>query len=933
MDDLILEFITETNESLAEIDVDLINLEQNPNDEALLSNIFRLMHTIKGTCGFLSLPRLEKVAHHAENVLGRFRDGDLDITPEYVTLIFTSIDRIKFIVGEIEEQGSEPDGDDSELIAELDVVFESKGGTEAPKEEEPAPKAEESSGEVKQQGMTQAELDALEEAFNNAEYLGPDADVQEIKEEAPKKEKPKAAAKPAAKAKPKEEAPAKTDGASKSVSNQSLRVNVGVLEDLMTMVSELVLTRNQLIQIQRNSQDTSFDSPLQNLNHVVSDLQEGVMKTRMQPVGSAWAKLPRIIRDLSIDLNKKINLVMNGQETELDRQVLELIKDPLTHMVRNSGDHGIELPEERLAAGKPETGTINLDAYHEGGHIIISIKDDGKGLNTERIKEKILENDLASAEDLENMSHNQIHQYVFAAGFSTAAEVTAVSGRGVGMDVVRTNIEKIGGTIDLVSEEGKGSSFTIKIPLTLAIVSALIVEASGERFAVPQLSVQELVMASEHGENRIETIKGTPVFRLRDSLIPLISLKELLKLEDKTEEAIEEHIKKSSDADIDASAPANDVQENTKDKNPRRDSKHIIITKVGAYTFGIIVDRVFDTEEIVVKPVASILKDIDLFSGNTILGDGTVIMIIDPAGIARATGEISVSDKSERKEEELAVNANRTGELISMLLFQTEDEAPKAVPLSLVSRLEDIDLSRVEHSDGKMLLQYRGELIPLVKFSPDMELNEHGLQPTLVFTDGRRTMGLLVKSIVDIVEDYINVQINAETPCFLGSAVIKDKATDVIDVGHFLNAAYPNWFKNHGDEAFDADDDAAIKHVLLVDDSPFFRNMLTPLLNVAGYSVTTAESPIEALNLYEENTHFDVIISDIEMPEMSGFEFAEKIREDGIWEGTPLVALSSHATPKDIERGKSVGFNEYVAKFDRDTLLNTLSDTLSSGGE
>ena len=337
----------------------------------------------------------------------------------------------------------------------------------------------------------------------------------------------KAAAKPAA---PKGSDADMPEG--DKVANQSIRVNVDTLEHLMTMVSELVLTRNQLLEISRRNEDTEFKVPLQRLSNVTAELQEGVMKTRMQPIGNAWQKLPRIVRDLSGELGKQIELEMHGADTELDRQVLDLIKDPLTHMVRNSADHGLETPAERLAAGKGEQGTIRLSAYHEGGHIIICIADNGRGLNTERIKAKAVSNGLVTEAELEKMSEAQIHKFIFAPGFSTAAAVTSVSGRGVGMDVVRTNIDQIGGTIDIKSVAGEGSSVTIKIPLTLAIVSALIVEAAGDRFAIPQLSVVELVRARANSEHRIERIKDTAVLRLRNKLLPLIHLKKLLKIDD-----------------------------------------------------------------------------------------------------------------------------------------------------------------------------------------------------------------------------------------------------------------------------------------------------------------------------------------------------------------------------------------------------------------
>ena len=406
------------------------------------------------------------------------------------------------------------------------------------------------------------------------------------------------------------ETPAKDDDNGKGA-GQSIRVTVDTLEHLMTMVSELVLTRNQLLEIVRRHDDSEFKTPLQRLSNVTAELQEGVMKTRMQPIGNAWQKFPRIVRDLSNELGKQIDLEMQGAETELDRQVLDLIKDPLTHMVRNSADHGLETPDERRAAGKPGHGRIRLSAYHEGGYIIIQIADDGRGLNTERIKAKAVAQGLVSEAEMEKLSEAQIHKFIFAPGFSTAAKITSVSGRGVGMDVVRNNIDQIGGTIDVKSVAGVGLSFTIKIPLTLAIIAALIVESGGDRFAIPQLSVVELVRARNGGEHRIERIKDTTVLRLRDKLLPLARLSHLL------------------GADIEA---AGDVE-----------SGFIVVTQVGSQTFGIVVDSVFHTEEIVVKPMSSKLRHIAMFSGNTILGDGSVIMIIDPNGVAQALGSTVTS--------------------------------------------------------------------------------------------------------------------------------------------------------------------------------------------------------------------------------------------------------------------------------------------------
>jgi two-component system, chemotaxis family, sensor kinase CheA len=924
MDDLLSEFITETSESLMVLDSELVKFEQNPNDVDILSNIFRLMHTIKGTCGFLGLPRLEKVAHAGENVLGKFREGTLEVTPKAVTLILHAIDTIKELLQTLEETEAEPEGNDLELIEELNAMAEGRAvedaapaAAAAPAAEAPAAAAAAPSGgpmldergfpvaadllaEVEEAlaqgvvGASQEDLDAQMKAEMEAEKSAaapaPETPAPAPQVPAAPKEEPKKAA-PPAKAEPKKPA----GGAKEtSVANQTIRVNVELLENLMTLVSELVLTRNQLLQMVRGSDDSVFKVPLQRLSHITSDLQEGVMKTRMQPIGNAWAKLPRIVRDLSVESGKKIDLQMIGAETELDRQVLELIKDPLTHMVRNSADHGLEVTEDRVALGKPPVGSITLNAFHEGGHIIIQISDDGKGLNTDRIREKIVENGLANEADLEAMSDQQIHQFIFRAGFSTAQKVTSVSGRGVGMDVVRTNIEKIGGTIELKSVENKGSTFTIKIPLTLAIVSALVVECSGERFAIPQISVLELVRTSSISENSIEMINDAPILRLRNRLLPLVSLHDHLSLGERK---------------VDLA----------------NDELFIVVTQVGTYTFGIIVDRVFDTEEIVVKPVAPILRHIPLFSGNTILGDGSVIMILDPNGIAATTGEVAMGNEAQGTN----VATSASGETTSILVFRAGGDELKAVPLALVARLEEVDVTKIEYSGKNPVVQYRGQLMPLIPIDPGHTWKEEGRQPVLVFTDKDHSMGLVVDEIVDIVEDHLNIELASERDGFVGSAVISGKATDLIDAGYYLTKAFPDWFGRAESGTAYGDDKIGGPRVLLVDDSPFFRNLLTPILSVAGYRVKTAENAKKALELRSAGILFDAIVSDIEMPEMNGFEFAEAVRNDTRWQNTPMVAMSSHATEQDFERGREVGFNDYCAKFDRDALLKSLVEILA----
>ena len=898
MDDLLREFLTETNESLDTVDNQLVRFEQDPNNAKILDNIFRLVHTIKGTCGFLGLPRLEALAHAAETLMGKFRDG-MPVTGEAVTLILSTIDHIKEILGQLEATEAEPEGADVDLIDALHHMVEQgmaamAAAPAAPAPAAPAPVAAKpvTVGMMVDQTLErelrpgEVSLDELERAFRETEIEVASPSIAPVEQPAPKAEAPKAdAAKAAVKAKKPVIENETTE--SDKIANQSIRVNVDTLEHLMTMVSELVLTRNQLLEISRRNEDSEFKVPLQRLSNVTAELQEGVMKTRMQPIGNAWQKLPRIVRDLSSELGKQIELEMHGADTELDRQVLDLIKDPLTHMVRNSADHGLETTADRVAAGKPEQGTIRVSAYHEGGHIIICIADNGRGLNTERIKQKAVQNGLVTEAEVEKMTEAQIHKFIFAPGFSTAAAVTSVSGRGVGMDVVRTNIDQIGGTIDVKSVPGEGSSFTIKIPLTLAIVSALIVEAAGDRFAIPQLSVVELVRARSNSDHRIERIKDTPVLRLRNKLLPLMHLKKLLKIDD--------------GASID---PENGF---------------IVVTQVGSQTFGIVVDGVFHTEEIVVKPMSTKLRHIGMFSGNTILGDGAVIMIIDPNGIAQSLGTAAAT-QSEIGDENAAARSSSDAQLTSLLVFRSGSSQPKAVPLALVTRLEEISVDKIELSNGRHMVQYREQLMPLVEME-GVTIRESGVQPILVFADDGRSMGLVVDEIIDIVEEQLSIEVASTREGVLGSAVVKGQATEVIDVGHFLPMAFADWFSRKEMRL-----SATAQTVLLVDDSAFFRNMLAPVLKAAGYRVTVAQNGHEGLSVLRSGNQFDVILTDIEMPDMNGFEFAEAIRADRKMESMPIIALSSVVSPAAIERGRQAGFHDYVAKFDRPGLIAALKE-------
>jgi len=838
MDELLRDFLTETGESLDLVDAELVRFEQEANNGAILGNIFRLVHTIKGTCGFLGLSRLETLTHAAENLMGKFRDG-APVTAEAVTLILSTIDRVKSILGEIEAKEQEPTGDDADLIERLARMARLEAASSPPSP--PVP-----------------QRPPAEDADAHRGAGSPAVPVETEKPAADVSEKP---------------------------GSHSIRVNVDTLDRLMTTVSELVLTRNQLLEIVRRYEESDFKVPLQRLSNVTAELQEGVMKTRMQPIGNAWQKLPRIVRDLCAELGKEIELELHGAETELDRQVLELVRDPLTHLVRNCADHGIESPAARVAAGKPRAGTIRLTACHQGGHIIIEIADDGRGLDAARIKAKAIEMGLAGEAELAGKSDAEICNFIFAPGFSTAAQVTSISGRGVGMDVVRSNIEQIGGTVEIKSAAGAGTNFTIKIPLTLAIVSALIVEVAGERFAIPQLSVLELVRAGGAGEHRIERIKDTPVLRLRNQLLPLLYLKEVFRLGDS-----------------------------------ERDNGFVVVIQVGNQVFGAVVDGVLHTEEIVIKPMSSKLRHIAVFSGTTILGDGSVIMIVDPNGVAQALGRAAQAAQAEIAEQGQG-EAAAADDIVSLLVFRAGSQSLKAVPLSLVTRLEEIDCRRIEISDGRYLVQYRDQLMPLLRIDAEASLKKEGAQPILVFSDQGRSMGLVVDEIVDIVEDRLDIEVVSNRPGVLGYAVVKGNTTEIVDVAHFLPQAFEDWFRRR-----DGNKPGPARTILLVDDSPFFRDMLAPLIKAAGYRVIAVASGGEAMAALKSGKRVDIVVTDVEMPDLDGFALAQAIRGEPATAAIPIIALAAMVSDETIARGRAVGFHDFVAKFDRPGLIAAIKE-------
>ncbi|MHB1310421.1 MAG: chemotaxis protein CheA [Gemmatimonadaceae bacterium] len=714
-DDIVKDFLVESYEGLDQLDRDLVTLEHSQSDAELLARIFRCVHTVKGTCGFLGFGKLESVTHVGESLLSLLRDGELVVTPELTSALLALVDAIRQMLGSIEHTKAEGDVDYSSLIADL----------------------------VRLQDATIAPPDALSAA-----------DSASVADAAP--------AMPAAASEP---CDAPSDGRSGGVTDSSIRVDVGLLDKLMTVVGELVLARNQILQHASTvPQSTSLAAAAQRLNLLTTELQEGVMKTRMQPIGNIWSKLPRVVRDLSLTCHKQIRLDMEGRETELDKTIIEAIKDPLTHIVRNSVDHGIEQPADRLALGKPAEGRLLLRAYHEGGQVNIEISDDGCGLDPERLKRKAVEKGLISSDQAARMRDREALNLIFVAGFSTAAAVTNISGRGVGMDVVKTNIEKIGGVVDLQSTLGQGTTLKIKIPLTLAIIPALIVSCSAGRYAIPQVNLVELVRReSRDGGHGVERIHGAPVYRLRGNLLPLVFLRDELGMPGGPADALD-------------------------------DPLNIVVLQADGRTFGLVVDDINDTEEIVVKPLSKHLQGVSAFSGATIMGDGRVALILDTLGLAQRANVISAARERTVVATGVTVRDENHARQ-TLLVCGTGHGRRAAIPLSSVARLEEFQRTTMEWAGPFEAVQYRGQILPLLHLSSLLGFGPADASgasvSVVVYGDEGHRVGLVVDQILDIVEETVAIEHTAEREGVLGSAVVQKRVTDVLDIAAIVRTAAP----------------------------------------------------------------------------------------------------------------------------------------------
>ena len=730
IDGIVAEFLVESTEGLDQLDQDLVALEQTPGDHELLARIFRVVHTIKGTCGFLGFGRLEGVAHAGENLMSLLRDGKLQLTAEIATGLLHLVDTIRTILAGIDGLGTEPAGDDTALVAELEALQSPSGNGTQPKA---------------RSGRKRAAASPAVESVVVAETHQP-ADLP-----------------PA----PAVTSPEPTEQRA-TAADSTIRVDVGLLDNLMNLVGELVLARNQMLQHITRVGENGLQATWQRLDLITTELQESVMKTRMQPIGNVWNKFPRVIRDLAVNVGKSVHLEMEGEQTELDKTIIEAIKDPLTHLVRNAVDHGIESPEKRRAAGKPEEGTVSLRAFHEGGQVNIEMADDGAGIDPERIRRKAVERGLVSADQASRMSDREALGLIFLAGLSTAAQVTNVSGRGVGMDVVKTNIEKIGGSVDAQSRLDAGTTFKIKIPLTLAIIPALIVTTDGDRYAIPQVNLLELVrLEGERTKTGIERIHGAPVYRLRGRLLPLVYLDAALKLG-----------RGACATNADAAPTIN-----------------IVVLQAGDRQFGLVVDQVSDTEDIVVKPLGKQLKGITAFAGATIMGDGRVALILDVLGLAQRAGV--VTEVRDRVITDRNAVTMHTDERESLLLVEGPDGGALGITLAQVSRLEKFPLSAVEHAGGREMVQYRGGIMPLVRVGKLLNgrngaTHDESRDPlhVIVAGNGHGNVGVVVGRIIDTVETVVAPTPNGKVRGVLGTQIVRERVTELLDLNVLLHAAH-----------------------------------------------------------------------------------------------------------------------------------------------
>ena len=867
--DVIREFLAESHENLSRLDQELVELEQNPQDTALLASIFRTIHTIKGTCGFFAFSILERITHQAETLLSQLRDGKRELTPSLISLILETVDVTRTVLASIEaigEEGTEQFEDLENRLRQAARMPAEDATSSAPASQPALPSEQQHASEY----LTEPQAKEQANPLAGQHEINSSTDIPEASR------------------------PEESTVKSSAVADSNIRVGINLLDKLMDLVGELVLTRNQILQFNTDREDAALNATSQRLNLITTELQEGVMKTRMQPIGTVWNKLPRVVRDMAVSLGKQFHLEMEGAETELDRTIIEAIKDPLMHLVRNSCDHGIETPEVRARSGKSPQGRLTLRAYHEGGQVNIEISDDGAGIDVEMVKQKAVDKGLLRPEQAEKLSEREALNLIFLPGFSTAKSITNVSGRGVGMDVVKSNIEKIGGIVDISSRPGEGSTVKLKIPLTLAIIPGLVINSGGERFVIPQVSLLELIrLEGDSSDKRIEQVHGTPVYRRRGSLLPVAYLNKVLDLKsDEQNEAV-----------------------------------NMVVLQAEDRQFGLIVDGINDTQEIVVKPLSKQLKGLSVYAGATIMGDGRVALILDVLGIGQSAGVVTESRDQGRAVAQSKAHAGI--EKQRLLLFEAGSFRRLAVPLSLVARLEEFSNGSIERAGGAQVVQYRNRILPLVPLRAILEPgSSDNMQAdpvqVIVFNDiavngVERSVGIVVDQIVDVVEEAVQVRQSSSRKGLLGSAVIGGKVTDFVDLNEIIQAASESWFQS-------ACSGAAGKRIVVAEASAFARGLIRVSLDMAGYQVEEAGNLDEAIRVLNRQPA-DVVLAALNLPPSGAAALWAALRAREDWERIPIVALADTAAEANsfAALSSAAEFEDCQPKFDREALLGSVA--------
>ncbi len=983
-DELVQDYLAECREHLATIETDLLAIEQGGAqiDENLVNRVFRAAHSIKGGAGFFDLAKIRDLAHKTENALDLIRSRQMIPTPEVVSILLMAFDKLRELIGNHRESNLAEIG---EFVAALTALSSASlpADQRASLDQQvdlPLPEPDKHIQisafdlsqarrggkciylieydlihDVQRLGKTPLEVfksliqcgTILETVFDldsagtlddepsnrlmlevlYATVLEPDI-IGQVVEAPPERVRliekngqvrplapPPAKRKPRArKARPAAVQPVRAPEAMGPVmkaaipvvppaaaiavvapAETTIRLNVSLLDSLMTLAGELVLGRNQLNESLSRTDERGIRSGAQRVSLVTSELQEVVTQTRMQPVGGLFAKFPRLVRDLARDLGKEVQLRVEGNEVEIDKTILEGLSDPLTHMVRNAVDHAIEAPAARTTAGKPAMGTVVLRASHQAGQVVIEIADDGKGLALEKIVASSVAKGSVTREQVQAMSDREKMALIFLPGVSTAEKVSDVSGRGVGMDVVKTNLDRLGGKIEIESNPGKGCRFRIKLPLTLAIIPSLLVSDGGERFAIPQVSVSELIrIGHKQIAQRIDRVGDAEVLNLRDRMVPLVYLADTLGA-------------------------------------PRcRDTKraiNVVLVDTGAFEYGLVVDELHDTVEIVVKPLGRHLKAIPEYAGATILGDGRVAVILDVAGLATRAALTAGSAEALSKHEESADTGE--DERHALLLFQNAPGELCSVPIEQVSRVERVRAEQIEYLGGRRTMQYRGSSLPVVALHDAAavgELTSEQQWVVIVFESMGQPLGLLAAEPLDLVEAALAVDpITLRQPGIAGSAVLKNRTMLILDIFDLAAVARPDWDRPPAPEIEAGPADAHLPTVLVADDSEFFRNQVQRLAEAVGCRVLAAEDGQAAWELLDKHaSDVCLVATDVEMPRLDGLALTRQIRADGRFAGLSVIALSSLAGDEEIARGMSAGVNEYQVKFNKDELTESI---------